>query len=116
MNDLIQETIKILEQNEGRQITGVASGFAEFDEMTGGLQPGEMLVLAARPSMGKTALALNVAEQVARQGKGVAVFSLEMSKQQLVQRLLCASSGVDSQRLRRNHAEPRGVDAAAGIV
>ncbi len=102
LHDLIQQTMHVLESNDGRSITGVASGFAELDEMTTGLQSGEMIILAARPSMGKTALALNVTEQIAMQGKPVAVFSLEMGKQQLVQRLLCARSGVDSQRLRRN--------------
>jgi replicative DNA helicase len=100
--DLIEQTIRILEENEGRQITGVPTGFSRLDEMTGGMQRGEMIILAARPSMGKTALALNIAEQVAFQGHPVAVFSLEMGKQQLVQRLLCATAGIDSQRLRRN--------------
>jgi len=61
-----------------------------------------MVIIAARPSMGKTALALNIAENMAMAGHGVGVFSMEMSKQQLVQRLLCARSGIDSQRLRRN--------------
>lgn len=102
LKDLIDQTMKFLDENEGRAITGVASGFAELDEMTSGLQKGELIIVAARPSMGKTALALNIAEQVALQGKAVAVFSLEMSRQQLVQRLLCSRSGVDSHRLRRN--------------
>ena len=102
LRDLIDQTMKFLDENEGRAITGVASGFAELDEMTSGLQKGELIIIAARPSMGKTALALNIAEQVALQGKAVAVFSLEMSRQQLVQRLLCSRSGVDSHRLRRN--------------
>ena len=70
--------------------------------MTSGLQSGEMIIIAARPSMGKTALALNLAEQIAMQGAAVGFFSLEMGKQQLVQRLLCARSGIDSHRLRRN--------------
>jgi replicative DNA helicase len=71
--------------------------------MTSGLQNGEMIIISARQSMGKTALALNIAEHVGADTKQpVAVFSLEMSKQQLAQRLLCSRSGVDSQRLRRN--------------
>lgn len=102
LRDLIDQTMKFLDENEGRAITGVASGFAELDEMTSGLQKGELIIVAARPSMGKTALALNICEQVALQGKAVALFSLEMSRQQLVQRLLCSRSGVDSHRLRRN--------------
>lgn len=102
LHDLIKQTMAILEANEGRQMTGVPTGFAELDEMTGGLQRGEMIILAARPSMGKTAFALNIAEQMAMRGQPVGIFSLEMGKQQLVQRLLAARSGIDSQRLRRN--------------
>jgi len=102
LQDLVDQLMQQLAANEGQQITGVPTQFAELDEMTGGMQKGELLILAARPSMGKTALALNIAEQVAAKGKSVGVFSLEMGKQQLVQRLLCAVSGVDSQRVRRN--------------
>ena len=76
--------------------------FVEMDEMLNGFQPGELLILAARPSMGKTAFALNVMEQMALAGHGVAMFSLEMGKQQLVQRMLCARGRIDSQRLRKN--------------
>ncbi|MEQ9455390.1 MAG: replicative DNA helicase [Phycisphaeraceae bacterium] len=100
---LLQETYEKLEAQEGRAVTGLATGFYELDEMTNGLQPGEMIIIAARPSMGKTAFALNMAEHVAATNhQGVAVFSLEMGKQQLAQRLLCSRSGVDSHRLRRN--------------
>jgi replicative DNA helicase len=102
LHDLIRQTMEMLEANEGKTLTGQPSGFSELDEMTGGLQKGEMIIIAARPSMGKTALALNVAEHMAMRGRGVGVFSLEMGKQQLVQRLLTARSGIDSQRLRRN--------------
>jgi replicative DNA helicase len=98
---LIEEELKKLEANEGCHITGVATGFRDLDEMTSGLQKGELIVLAARPSMGKTALALNVAEQMALGGAPVGVFSLEMSREQLVQRLISAASGVDLSRLRR---------------
>jgi len=70
--------------------------------MLNGLQRGEMLILAARPSMGKTAFALNIAEQMAVADHPVAIFSLEMGKQQLVQRMLCARGRIDSQRMRRN--------------
>ena len=68
----------------------------------GGLQDGEMIVIAARPSMGKTALALNISEHVGLQSRGVAIFSLEMGSTQLVQRLLASRGGIDGDRLRRN--------------
>ncbi|HMN94913.1 MAG TPA: replicative DNA helicase [Phycisphaerales bacterium] len=99
--ELIQDALQQIEANEGRHVTGIATGYYELDEMTSGFQPGELLVLAARPSMGKTALALNLAENIASGGAPVAIFSLEMSRQQLVQRLICARSGVDGHRLRR---------------
>ncbi len=103
LNTLLQETYARLEAHDGRALTGLESGFFELDEMTSGLQNGEMVIIAARPSMGKTALALNIAEHVAADTKQpVVLFSMEMSKQQLAQRLLCSRSQVDSQRLRRN--------------
>jgi replicative DNA helicase len=79
----------------------VPSGFADLDAMTSGFQPSELVIVAARPSMGKTAFCLNVATQAAVDGFGVAVFSLEMSKEALVQRMLCAEARVDSQAVRR---------------
>jgi replicative DNA helicase len=83
-------------------VTGVGTGFPDLDTMTAGFQRGELVVLAGRPSMGKTALALNVAQHAAIENDvSVAVFSLEMSKEALVQRLLCAEGRVDSGRLRR---------------
>ncbi|MFO0827003.1 MAG: replicative DNA helicase [Phycisphaerales bacterium] len=102
LRDLINETMRLLEQNEGRHLTGLTSGFVDLDEMTSGFQRGEMIILAARPSMGKTALALNFVENMALAGHPVAFFSLEMGKQQLVQRILCGRGQIDSQRLRRN--------------
>ena len=106
LHELIKQTISLLEASEGQQLTGLPTGFVELDELTGGLQRGEMIVIAARPSMGKTALALNIAEQMATQGLSVGIFSMEMSKQQVVQRILCARSGIDSQRLRRHMLRP----------
>jgi replicative DNA helicase len=79
----------------------VPSGFQDLDEMTSGFQKSELVIVAARPSMGKTAFCLNVATQAAVDGFGVAVFSLEMSKEALVQRMLCAEARVDSQAVRR---------------
>lgn len=100
---LLQDLYQQLEAQEGQHITGKESGFIELDEKTSGLQDGEMIIVAGRPSMGKTALALNIAEHVAVNRKQpTAIFSLEMSKQQLAQRLLCSRSGVDSHKLRRN--------------
>ena len=82
-------------------VTGVPTGYERLDELTSGLQAGDMVVLAARPSMGKTALALNIAQYVATHaGRTVGVFSLEMSKEQLFLRMLCAQARVDAHRLR----------------
>jgi replicative DNA helicase len=88
-------------QRSGKSITGVPSGFQDLDEMTSGFQKSELVIVAARPSMGKTAFCLNVTTQAAVDGFGVAVFSLEMSKEALVQRMLCAEARVDSQAVRR---------------
>lgn len=104
LSELVEETLEAIQNaQDGRLMAGIETGFFEFDEMTNGLQPGEMIIVAARPSMGKTAFALNVAEHMAMELKQpVAVFSLEMSRQQLAQRLLCSKSGVDSHKIRRN--------------
>jgi replicative DNA helicase len=86
-----------------QRIRGLSTGFAKFDEMTGGLNGGELFILAARPSMGKTALALNIAQHIAthpRLRKPVAVFSLEMSSASLLTRLLCAAARVDQHKFR----------------
>jgi replicative DNA helicase len=100
-----------------KRIKGISTGYTKLDEMTGGLHPGELIILAARPSMGKTALALNIAQHVAtRLNETVAVFSLEMSKESLLTRLLCASARVDSQRFRAgylNQDERRKLQTAA---
>jgi len=101
LSALLDEALAQLEAADGRHTTGLPTSYPELDELTSGLQPGELMVLAARPSMGKTALAINLAENVAMAGHPVAVFSLEMSKQQLVQRLICSRADVDSQKLRR---------------
>jgi replicative DNA helicase len=99
------ERIEELQRNPGA-ITGVPSGFVDLDRLTVGFQPGDLIVIAGRPSMGKTALALNVAQHAAiEHGKNVAFFSLEMSKEQLVERLLCAEGRVDSGRLRRGRLQ-----------
>ena len=108
--DLVIQAIEQIEkvyENRG-SVTGLPTGFTEFDHMTSGLHQAEMIVIAARPSMGKTALAMNIAEHVALvEGKPVAVFSLEMSSQQLVQRLLCSRAKVNLQRVRNGFLSER---------
>ncbi|MHC4304183.1 MAG: replicative DNA helicase [Planctomycetota bacterium] len=98
---LVQEVVSKLQASEGRTASGVLTGFNDLDELTGGFQPGDFVIIAGRPSMGKTALALNVAENMAIRGDAVGIFSLEMSKHQLVERLLAARSGLELHRLRR---------------
>src|SRR5436853_1284309 len=94
------ESIEKLFENKGA-ITGVSTGFRDLDKLTSGLHSSEMIVIAARPSMGKTALAMNIAEHAAIEVKlPVAIFSLEMSAQQLVQRMLCSRAGVNLAKTR----------------
>jgi replicative DNA helicase len=98
-----EQSLKWIEELTERQelITGVATGYPQLDEMTAGLQPNDLIILAARPSMGKTALALNICSHAAlQQGQRVGVCSLEMSHQQLFLRMLCSEGRVDSHRLR----------------
>ncbi|MGA2594581.1 MAG: replicative DNA helicase [Bryobacteraceae bacterium] len=103
-----------------KRIKGVSTGFSRFDEKTSGLHAGDLFILAARPSMGKTALALNIAHHVATKAKRtVAVFSLEMSKESLLTRMLCATARVDSQRFRAgylNADERKRLQAAASSL
>src|SRR5437667_211517 len=104
LKELIWPTMERIEQLHTSQgaLTGVASGFTDLDRLTAGFQRGDLVIVAARPSMGKTALALNVVQHAAiEHDVSVAIFSLEMSKEQLVQRLLCSEGLVDAQRLRR---------------
>lgn len=94
------EKIEFLYNNKGN-ITGVPSGFKDLDRLTSGFQPSDLVILAARPSMGKTAFCLNIAQNASVRNKiPVAVFSLEMSKEQLVQRMLCGEAMVDQQKVR----------------
>jgi replicative DNA helicase len=101
--DLVKDGVRRIEMQIGRDggITGLPTGFEQLDELLSGMQPSDMIVLAARPSVGKTAFALNVACHIAtRLKKSALLFSLEMAKEQLVQRLLCMEGQVDSGRLR----------------
>src|SRR3989454_9186558 len=100
-SDVCSSDLEQLHTNQGA-LTGVATGFTDLDRLTAGFQRGDLVIVAARPSMGKTALALNVVQHAGiEHNVGIAVFSLEMSKEQLVQRLLCSEGLVDAQRLRR---------------
>ncbi|TYP57435.1 primary replicative DNA helicase [Thermosediminibacter litoriperuensis] len=108
IKDVLLSTFERIEQlyNSKGGITGVPTGFPDLDAMTSGLQPSDLILVAARPSMGKTAFALNIAQNAAiRHRIPVAIFSLEMSKEQLVQRMLCAESNVDSHKLRTGRLE-----------
>ncbi len=99
---LLTETFENIESRKGSHITGLPTSFVELDQLLCGLHPGEMIVVAGRPSMGKTSFALNVAEHIgADENLPVAVFSLEMSRQQLVERILCSRAKVDSQQVRK---------------
>lgn len=103
IGNLVHRSWEILEEREANkgQLTGMDTGFYDLNALTAGLQKSDLIILAARPSMGKTAYALNVAENVAiKNRKAVALFSLEMSKDQLVQRMLCARAEVDATRVR----------------
>ena len=103
LSKLIDVNIDFLEEKQKNKslVTGVPTGFRQLDNLTSGLQNSDLIILAARPSMGKTALALNIARNAAVEaGVPVAVFSLEMSKEQLSLRLLCAEARIDSSRLR----------------
>ena len=106
LRDVLHETFDSIGQLYDRQglPSGVATGFADFDHKTSGLQRSDLVILAGRPSMGKTALALNIARNVGLESKlPVAVFSLEMSKQQLATRLLCAEARIDGSKMRSGY-------------
>jgi replicative DNA helicase len=117
LKDTVMEAIgavqTLFERSGG--ISGLSTGFSKLDEMTDGLHGAEMFVIAARPSMGKTAFAMNIAEHIAVElNKPVAVFSLEMSAMQLVQRLLCSMARIDLSRLRKGFLSDRDFPALTG--
>ena len=113
------DKIELASKNKG-SVTGLATGFIDLDYRTAGFQPSDLILIAARPSMGKTAFVLNIAQNMAfHQGKTVAVFSLEMSKEQLVNRLFSLESKVDSQHIRTGNlsdAEWEKLIESAGII
>ena len=101
----VYENIEQLHHQED-EVTGIPTGFTDLDRMTAGFQRNDLIIVAARPSVGKTAFALNIAQNVAvRANENVAIFSLEMGAEQLVQRMLCAEGNIDSQRLRTGKLE-----------
>lgn len=103
--------------NHRDELTGVTTGFYELDNLTNGLQKSDLIILAARPSMGKTAFALNIAQNVAIKAKiPVAIFSLEMSKEQLVQRMLCSEAEVDTQKIRTGNMQRKDWDKLANAM
>ncbi len=106
IKDVVEESFHKIEQRwENRDsLSGLGSGFYDLDALTSGFQPSDLIIIAARPSMGKTAFCLNIAQEIACDRKiPVAVFSLEMSREQLVQRMLCAEAQVDAGRVRTGH-------------
>jgi len=103
--ECVNEAYRLLDarHEDGVTLTGLDTGFHELNDMLSGLQKSELVIIAGRPSMGKTAIALNLIQQISFNGKQPsAIFSLEMSKQQLTERLLSSTSGVDAQRMKRN--------------
>jgi replicative DNA helicase len=121
LKEMLWPTMERIEalQRSGKSITGVPSGFVDLDRLTSGFQPSELVIVAARPSMGKTALCLNIATHAAVENFGVAIFSLEMSRDQLVQRLITAEGRVDSQRVRQGSlrdSDFTNLARAAGVL
>ena len=108
--DTLFKTLEARAKSDGSGITGITTGFTDLDNITAGLQPSELIILAARPSMGKTALALSIGQNAALlAGYPVLIFSLEMSSNQLVERMLCSEGRIDSQALRRGRLDRQGM-------
>ncbi len=106
MGDLVRDNYERISQlfDEGKRVTGLSTGYHQLDDLTSGLQPSELIVIAARPSVGKTAFALNIAANVALHGqRQVAIFSLEMSKESLLMRLLSDHARIDAHKFRTGH-------------
>jgi replicative DNA helicase len=122
IKDIVRDNFERLERifKEGKSITGIPTGYVELDKLTSGLQPSELLILAARPSQGKTALALNLMENIAiRGGHPVAMFSLEMSKESLLQRLVASVAQIDAHKFRTGHLSKedwRRMTESLGII
>ncbi len=122
IKEILRSTFEILENlyENKRSVTGVPTGYADLDRMTSGLQPSDLIILAGRPSMGKTSLMLNIAENVSIDHKiATGVFSLEMSKEQIVQRFLCSRTRIEAQRMRTGYLKesewPKLLEAAGQL-
>ena len=109
VGDMIKDTLKTVEKLYERKemVTGVPTGYEDLDKLTAGLQPADLIIVAGRPGMGKTAFALNIATNAAYTGVGAAVFSLEMAKEQLVLRMLCSEARVNSSKVRSGYLGER---------
>jgi replicative DNA helicase len=110
IREIVKESFRTLDQIalSRERLTGVATGFVDLDERTSGFQKGDLVIVAARPAMGKTSLCLNIAQHAAlRGGETVGIFSLEMSKEQLVLRMLCSDARIDSHKLRTGSLEEK---------
>ncbi len=112
LKDLVARAYELIEKRKDNQVTGLSTGYYELDEMTCGLQNGEMIVIAGRPSMGKTSLALNMAEHIGVIERApVAIFSLETGRQQLAERFLCSKSEIDAQKVRKGMLDTEHYEA-----
>ncbi|MGQ0703928.1 MAG: replicative DNA helicase [Gemmatimonadales bacterium] len=121
IKEMLWEAMERIEslQRGGVSVTGVPSGFRDLDQLTSGFQRSDLVIVAARPSMGKTALCLNIAANAALQKNGVAIFSLEMAKDALVQRMLCSEAQIDSQAVRQGRikeADYTRLARASGVL
>ncbi len=120
--DLVEQVFAQIQEMDGRALTGVPTGFDELDQMTCGFQPGELIIVAGRPSMGKTALGLNMAEHMGlniRDGHPLLFFSLEMSAAQVAQRILCSQASVNAHKLRQGQhsdVDLRDLQRAAALA
>lgn len=123
VGDIVQDSIRTIETLYDRKepCTGVSSGFERLDQLTAGFQPSDLIIIAARPAMGKTSLVLSIGQYIGvHLGRSVAFFSLEMSKEQIVMRMLCSEARVDNSRVRTGNLGesdfPRLVEAASRIA
>lgn len=118
IKDLLKEGFEMVEKlyEKKEQITGVSTGYLDLDRIVTGFHPGDLVILAARPAMGKTALALNVAANVGLGDVPVAIFSLEMSRHQLAQRMMCSEARIDSHRLRTGNLRDEDWAKLSGAV
>jgi replicative DNA helicase len=110
IREIVKESFRTIDQlSQSRElVTGLPTGFVDLDERTSGLQKGDLIIVAARPAMGKTSFCLNIAQHASlRAGETVGIFSLEMAKEQLVLRMLCSDARVDSHRLRTGNLQEK---------